>query len=115
MRLETRYIDIEKSISNIDRNFHIDFISSISIIYGNTDNNAFNTAVTEAEHKSLNSQKILASQASHGVSIVRIWEKTDCSMTTLYLLGVLGIHIDSLAQAGGDSIANTLGVTVVLH
>ena len=36
MRLETRYINIEKSISIIDRNFHIDFISSISIIYGNT-------------------------------------------------------------------------------
>ena len=39
MRLETRYIDIEKSISIIDWNFHIDFISSISIIlliYGNT-------------------------------------------------------------------------------
>ena len=36
MRLETRYIDIEKSISIIDRNVHIDFISTISIIYGNT-------------------------------------------------------------------------------
>ena len=36
MRLETRYIDIGKSISIIDRNFHIDFISTISIIYGNT-------------------------------------------------------------------------------
>ena len=36
MRLETRYIDIEKSISIIDRSFHIDFISTISIIYGNT-------------------------------------------------------------------------------
>ena len=36
MRLETRYIDIRKSILIIDRNFHIDFISTISIIYGNT-------------------------------------------------------------------------------
>ena len=36
MRLETRYINIEKSISIIDRSFHIDFISSISIIYSNT-------------------------------------------------------------------------------
>ena len=41
MRLETRYIDIGKSISIIDRNFHIDFISTISIIYGNTSNDVF--------------------------------------------------------------------------
>ena len=41
MRLETRYIDIGKSISIIDRNFHIDFISTISIIYGNTRVNIF--------------------------------------------------------------------------
>ena len=38
VRLETRYIDIEKSILIIDQNFHIDFISSISIICGNTRN-----------------------------------------------------------------------------
>ena len=39
MRLETRYIDIGKSISIIDRNFHINFVSTISIIYGNTNRN----------------------------------------------------------------------------
>ena len=41
VRLETPYIDIEKSISIIDRNFDIAFMSSISIIYGNTTYDVF--------------------------------------------------------------------------
>ena len=39
IRLETWYIDIVKSISIINPTGHIDFISTISIIYGNTNYN----------------------------------------------------------------------------
>ena len=49
MRLETRYIDIGKSISIIDQNFHIDFISTISIIYGNTNKHPWMLSVSHLD------------------------------------------------------------------